>query len=203
MIAERKRRGLTLVETVVAVIVVATLVAAVVPVAVRQSRQARANAVLSQLRALSNAMQRFEQDVGYWPPNIYFLQYPATDGSVMMCDVVLNAAQASRWRGPYISVGIPPGEFIGFGDYMINATIEYVPPLDAAAFDPEAGMSARAQFMVDGLEDEVAATLERMMDNADGFEPVPADGGATDGAIITLNSTVGMSAIGYRFPISC
>jgi len=89
------RGGFTLVEMLLVLVILATLAAIVIPKVVGRSEQAKETAAKSQISSLETALDAFEVDNGY---------YPKTGG---LNDLIAQPANATGWKGPYLSKGIP------------------------------------------------------------------------------------------------
>jgi prepilin-type N-terminal cleavage/methylation domain-containing protein len=112
-----RRKGFTLVETVVTVGLLAVLASFVVPSVIRKADAADPVKVANDLNAVATAIQTFSSDVkGAMPGDIQDLTQPvmvnAVCTRVLPCDTVVSHAttytpqQAILWKGPYLAVSI-------------------------------------------------------------------------------------------------
>jgi prepilin-type N-terminal cleavage/methylation domain-containing protein len=112
-----RRKGFTLIETVVTVGLLAVLAAFVVPSVIRKADSADPVKVANDLNAISSAIQTFSSDLkGTMPGDIQDLTQPvmvsAVCNRVTPCDTTIThtktytASQALLWRGPYLSASI-------------------------------------------------------------------------------------------------
>ncbi|MHB1263410.1 MAG: prepilin-type N-terminal cleavage/methylation domain-containing protein [Gemmatimonadaceae bacterium] len=105
----RSGRGFTLVEVLVALVIVAVLSAVTVPTIMARLRIARAHALVNELRALADGVRAFRQHVGYYPRTLnQLVNAPATNDQ-NICGLALPAAVFPRWQGPYVRRQIPAG----------------------------------------------------------------------------------------------
>jgi general secretion pathway protein G len=90
------RRGFTLVEILLVLVILATLAAIVLPKFTGRTEQAKDTAAKTQLSTFELALDAFEVDNGYYPKTSDGLQ-------------PLNEApgDAKNWRGPYLKQDIP------------------------------------------------------------------------------------------------
>jgi prepilin-type N-terminal cleavage/methylation domain len=113
----RRRRGFTLVETVVTVGLLAVLASFVVPSVIRKADAADPVKVANDLNAISTALQTFSSDLkGTLPGDIQDLTQPILVNSVCNrstpCDSTVThrssytAQQAILWRGPYLAASM-------------------------------------------------------------------------------------------------
>lgn len=95
-VGARARRGFTLVEMLLVLVILATLAAIVVPKFAGRSEQAKVTAAQTQISNISTALDAFEVDNGYYPSG--------NDGLVSLLEAPTDA---TNWRGPYLRQNIP------------------------------------------------------------------------------------------------
>ena len=89
------KKGFTLVELMLVVIIISILVAMVVPRLMGRSDQAREAAARADIEAnLASALDLYEVDIGTFPRT--------EEGLQALRGVPSNAKVAKRWKGPYI-----------------------------------------------------------------------------------------------------
>jgi general secretion pathway protein G len=96
MQARTRRTGFTLIELLLVLVILAALAAVVVPKFTRRSEQAKITAARTDISNLQVALDAFEVDCGRYPTNEEGLRA-----------IVEQPANATDWRGPYISRGVP------------------------------------------------------------------------------------------------
>jgi general secretion pathway protein G len=94
--ARADRRGFTLVELLVVMVILGLLAALVVPTYMGRERKARSQAARAQIELLGTALDTFRLDVG---------RYPTTQEGLQ----ALRSApgQAPGWDGPYLKKAVP------------------------------------------------------------------------------------------------
>ncbi len=97
-----RRRGFTLVELLVVIVVLAVLAAIVLPKFMDSSTRSRESALKSDLRLLRNAVAIFHTDTGTYPSTLAGLA--ATSAVAQGLDKAGVAASivATDWHGPYV-----------------------------------------------------------------------------------------------------
>lgn len=88
----RSKRGFSLVELLLVLVILATLAAIVIPKFAGRGEQAKETAAQTDISSLSTALDAFEVDNGYYPRG--------SDGLDMLIE---EPNDAQNWRGPYIS----------------------------------------------------------------------------------------------------
>ncbi len=86
-----RRRGFTLVEMLLVLVILATLAAIVYPKVMGRSEQARVTAAQAQIASFKTALDAFEVDNGYFPK-----------GRNGLNDLVQQPRDAVSWHGPYL-----------------------------------------------------------------------------------------------------
>src|SRR3954465_11906789 len=89
--ATQTRRGFTLVEMFLVLVILATLAAIVYPKVAGRSEQARVTAAQTQIGNFKTALNAFEVDNGYFPK-----------GKNGLVDLVQKPQDAPNWHGPYL-----------------------------------------------------------------------------------------------------
>jgi general secretion pathway protein G len=93
---QHRRRGFSLVEMLLVLVILATLAAIVVPRFAGRSEQAKITAAQTQITSISTALDSFEVDNGFYPPSGEGITQLATKPDT-----------ATNWRGPYLKQGVP------------------------------------------------------------------------------------------------
>ena len=90
-----RSQGFTLVELLLVMMIIVTLAAIVLPKFAGRTEQAKTTAAKSDIASISLALDAFEVDNGYYPKS----------GAINA--LVEQPGDASGWKGPYLSKGIP------------------------------------------------------------------------------------------------
>lgn len=146
----RRRRGFTLIETVVTVGIIATLAAVVVPQVVNQFDAADPTRLQNDLKGLQSAIEAFNVNTKAYPSDLDDLA-----NTIAVTDTALGVAttlpvyltsQTSYWNGPYVDFSVVeatlPAEFkksTGFGATILDSFVCY------ASGNNEHGVSASVE----------------------------------------------------------
>lgn len=104
----RMRKGFTLIELVVVILILAILAALIVPRIVGRSDDAQRAKALSDISTLRNQVQMFRTDVGSYPESLLDLRTQPSEG-------------ADGWRGPYLDKELPTDPWGNEYDYQVTS----------------------------------------------------------------------------------
>ncbi len=91
------RRGFTLLELLVVILIIGLLTGIVAPRFLSQINRSEATAARAQIDAFDKALQAFRIDMGRFP----------AEGEGLR-GLVVGPANEPRWRGPYLKDAVPP-----------------------------------------------------------------------------------------------
>jgi len=100
------RRGFTLIELVVVILILAILAALIVPRVVGRTDDAKRAKAASDIQTLRNSVQLYKTDVGDFPEELMDLRTRPSEG-------------ADGWRGPYLDKELPTDPWGNEYDYQV------------------------------------------------------------------------------------
>ena len=144
------RPGLTMIEIIVAVAILAILTAAIAPTLLGVVDHKRIEASAESIEALTDAMSTMRDDNQDWPGRLSHLSTPITTSDLNICGVPYASGKVAQWAGPYIdrvvaSTGVPLAigtvsdllvrEIVSGNDGYLKVEVTGVTPDDALALD--------------------------------------------------------------------
>ena len=108
-----RQRGFTLIEIMVALMILSGLIAIMIPVVMDQSRRGDPTRVGGDLNAISSALSMFRAHVLTVPDDLEDLANPITVTDRQITADPYSSSQIERWNGPYIDMSL---EVWGAGD---------------------------------------------------------------------------------------
>ncbi len=98
----KSRKGFTLVELLVVIVVLAVLAAIVLPKFVGAGTRSKESALKSDLKLIRNAITLFYNDTGAYPASLAALAATTAPASGLAPDGTTKAINAADWHGPYL-----------------------------------------------------------------------------------------------------
>jgi general secretion pathway protein G len=93
-------RGFTLLEMLVVLVIIGLLAGLVGPRLFSKVDQSKVTAAQTQVKMLRSSVENLRLDIGRYPS--------ADEGLALLSKPPADAAQAERWRGPYLDDAMPP-----------------------------------------------------------------------------------------------
>ena len=146
-------RGITLMEVLIALAILAVVAAVVIPTSAGQLRQGHAAALANQLTNLRQAIANYRENVGAYPEDLTQLTTQPVAGSDDSCGADLSAAELAAWRGPYVNqniVAAMPVANAFIATVLIRTTIS--------------GTTGDLQIEATGVDNDIALALEQQFD---------------------------------------
>lgn len=164
--------GFTLIEILVALILISLLVAAVFPVVTQQARRADAPRLASDLTNIRTGVEVFNVNLrNRFPTGLNTLAHPVADTQLEFGTREYNASHVTRWDGPYIDAAVPAdgtGSVIsGFGGVIENDFVLYDVATGAATGGQVAATLDDAAFLavsITGLDESSFVELNNLLD---------------------------------------
>lgn len=180
----RGRPGLTLLETVVMLVILALLAALVTPTIGSVLRTAQASAVASTLDNLREAIGNYQENVGASPRRLGMLNTQPVAGDDDSCGANLSAGERNRWRGPYFTT--PLNGDLPVGDALAKDTLIRVPMTNATT---EAGM---LQLRLVSVDSTTAFEVEQQFDGGPNY---------ASGSILWTSTGSQVGTLTFQIPI--
>ena len=98
---QRRARGFSMVEVLVAVGIIVIITAIVVPMVARRLDEGKAGTLASTLDALRHGVLEYRADVRRYPTHLRYLA-AAPGSAVDICNQTVPSSFLAGWRGPYI-----------------------------------------------------------------------------------------------------
>lgn len=97
--------GFTLAEVLAAIAIVGLLAVVVSPIVLGRLATSRAEAIVSEMLSLQDALQLFNRDVGRFPQRLDYLNVLPTPATSVFdaCGTQISAGNQAKFRGPYIN----------------------------------------------------------------------------------------------------
>jgi type II secretion system protein G len=155
----RRQRGFTLIEVIVALAIMITLAAVVIPTVVGSLDRARIDRAQDSLQAIADAISSFQNDVNVYPASLTQLIVALQNGSRDVCNNNMSWRDRRNWNGPYVqrmltSSGLPVG--IGTANDAFNEVNGFF------------GNPGEIQIVVSNVELADAYAMDTRMDDGDG-----------------------------------
>jgi prepilin-type N-terminal cleavage/methylation domain-containing protein len=170
------RYGVTLMEVLIALALLAIVAAVVIPTSAGQLRQGHATALANQLTNLRQAIASYRENVGAYPASLTQLTTQPVTGDDDSCSTNLSAAEINAWRGPYLNqniVGPLP---------VANAAIQTALP--RVTITATMGV---LQIQATAVDNDIAQDLEARFDGNSNLTTGNIMWTAASGGTLTLN----------------
>lgn len=182
MLTRRVRRGVTLVEILIVMAILATLAAVLYPSVAGQLRKGQATALANQLDNLRVAISNYRANVVRYPSLLTQLTVQPAAGALDACGVAIPATNRAWWRGPYLAQNILGNFPVGDGTVQ-NALVRVV------TVTPVANL----QIDVVDVDSTSAADIERQYDGT------PLN--YATGSILWVSTGPAVGDLTYQIPI--
>lgn len=172
-----RRRGFTLIEVIVALAIMITLAAVVVPSVVSSLDRARLDRAQDSLQAVADAIVGFHNDVNHYPASLTQLIEPLNNGSRDICNITIANSDRRNWNGPYVhrmlaSGGLPVAIGAANDAFTVIATPGGNDELVIVVPGVELSDAESLDNRVDGDASQTSGTIQWTDPDADGLVTV-------------------------------
>jgi prepilin-type N-terminal cleavage/methylation domain-containing protein len=121
----RSRRGFSLAEILVALAIMATLAAVLIPAVNGQIARSDATRTIQDLTAIRTGVEQFIADVHRYPGKVSHLGNPITAAQMDVNNSLYPTGLVARWKGPYLGRDTLPGGYqTGFGAVVRDSLVK-------------------------------------------------------------------------------
>ena len=114
------RKGFTLVELLIVVVIIAVLASVAIPKFMDSQRRSLESSVREQIHILRNAIASFNSDTGWWPASLDDLAATSAPATAINGGGQPKSLDASTWHGPYIAGPTIPTQYQGWIQYNVD-----------------------------------------------------------------------------------
>lgn len=202
----RKPRGFSLVETLVALAIMAVLAAVLIPSLSGKLRDSRASTVSQTLSNLNFALAEYKKAIGRFPGKLTLLTVNPTTSDRDLCGILLSNSSTLLWRGPYLS-----REFVAAGIQVADGRVDADLRRSPTTVTSTPPTVAYALIDIPGIELTVAQSLDLDLDGtADAANgairyttgSIPAQGSGNPTDLIPAVSSTSQVNLTYAIPIN-
>lgn len=125
-VSRASRAGFTLMEILVALVLIGLLVGTLLPSVVSQVSRGEVNRVAEDLDGVLDAAKTFRVDVSRWPGDLEDLYSAPTTGDAPVTGGSYPAGLAAKWSGPYFEAGALKGDTLptALGGVVVNSVTQ-------------------------------------------------------------------------------
>jgi prepilin-type N-terminal cleavage/methylation domain-containing protein len=162
-------RGFTLAEVLTAVTIIGLLAVVMLPIVLGRLASARADAIVTEMQSLQDALQLFNRDVGRYPQRLDYLSVLPTPAASVFdaCGTAISAQNQAKFRGPYINreiVMINPGGGITKYPLATGDSVESVLTRTTITNPVTGGTQQVLQILVYGPEQDITQMIDSTVD---------------------------------------
>lgn len=121
-----RRAGFTVMEVLVALVILVTLTAIMLPAVVTNISTANSTNLAANLKTINTAIMQYRENTGRYPLQLTQLITRPTTSSLDACSFTLPSSSVAAWSGPYIGLSIGANG-IQSGDAVISNNLQRNP----------------------------------------------------------------------------
>ena len=151
--------GFTLMEVMVTLAIIAIMVAVMLPSLSSRMRTSNSSNLSQNLKTINDAIQKYRENVGYFPPQLALLVTKPTTSNTDACGTALSTTDVNLWQGPYIALTVTSNG-IQSGDAVIRNTITRTPTTTSSSTVMDGTLSIIADAVTSAQATDVEAILD-------------------------------------------
>jgi prepilin-type N-terminal cleavage/methylation domain-containing protein len=160
MLTPTPRNGFSMMETLVALLIVALLAAVMLPAVATRVSPSESAVLARNLQSINAGVLEYRENVGKYPHELLELTTRPTAGSSQdACQTTLSTTAVSLWSGPYLSLGVNSSG-VQSGDALIANTIQRSPSSTSGS----TVLNGVLQLSVSEVTSSIANDLESLLD---------------------------------------
>lgn len=182
----KSRNGFTLLEVLVALAIIAVMAAVMLPSLASRIRTANSANLTQNLKTVNDAIQKYRENVGYYPLQLVNLTTKPTTASTDACGSTLSTTDVNSWQGPYLALTVTTNG-IQSGDASIENTLVRTPATTSSSTVMDGTLTVTADNVSTAVDADAEATL---------------DAGSADANAGTIRYNSSTLVLTYVFPIT-
>ena len=180
----RKAGGFTVIEVLIALLIVVTLTAVMLPTVVTKVSNANSSTLAGNLQAINTAILQFRENTGRYPHKLTQLTTPPVFGDDDACGVDMPTSTRALWTGPYLSLSVGTNG-IQSGDGVIANNMQRNPLVATSST-----MSGVLQISAGAVTGSNANEVESVFDTGNDLDHGTITWIPTTGVIGTLTFSI-------------
>lgn len=154
-----RRSGFTMIEVIVSLAIIAVMVAVMLPSLSSRLRTANSSNLAQNMKTLNDAIQKYRENVGYYPSQLASLVTKPTTASTDACGTTLSTTDVALWQGPYLSLTVTSNG-LQSADAVIRNALTRTPTTTSSS----TVMDGTLSIIADNVTTAVATDVEGALD---------------------------------------
>ncbi|MDQ6718266.1 MAG: type II secretion system GspH family protein [Gemmatimonadota bacterium] len=175
-----------MIEVLVTLAIIAVMAAVMIPSLSSRVRVSNSTNVSQNLKTINDAIQKYRENVGYYPSQLVLLTTKPTTANTDACGITLSTTDVTLWQGPYLSLTVTSNG-IKSGDATIRNNLVRSPTNTSSSTVMDGTLSIFADSVTTAMATDVEGSL---------------DAGSTDFTTGTIRYTAASSTLTYLLPIT-